>query len=85
MSAASVEDRLSDGLTALVAGEWETREETYEEGDAYYAPPGHARRLYAGSRIVEFHPTEELGRRSRSSIAPWTRSRRSGQEAAARA
>jgi hypothetical protein len=35
-------------------------EETYEAGDAYYAPPGHLPYLYAGSRIVEFHPTAEL-------------------------
>jgi hypothetical protein len=34
--------------------------ETYEEGDAYYAPPGHLPTLYAGSEIVEFHPTVEL-------------------------
>lgn len=38
------------------------REETYEAGDAYYAPPGHTPRLYDGSRIVEFHPTTELAK-----------------------
>jgi hypothetical protein len=38
------------------------REETYETGDAYYAPPGHTPRLYAGSEIVEFHPTAELAK-----------------------
>jgi hypothetical protein len=36
-------------------------QETYEAGDAYYAPPGHTPTLYAGSRIVEFSPTTELG------------------------
>ena len=36
------------------------REETYETGDAYFAPPGHTPILYAGSRIVEFSPTDEL-------------------------
>jgi hypothetical protein len=36
------------------------REETYETGDAYFAPPGHTPILYAGSRIVEFSPTGEL-------------------------
>jgi hypothetical protein len=36
------------------------REETYEEGEAYYAPPGHTPILYAGSEVVEFSPTEEL-------------------------
>lgn len=34
--------------------------ETYEAGDAYYAPPGHTPTLYSGSEIVEFHPTEQL-------------------------
>lgn len=34
--------------------------ETYGEGDAYYAPPGHLPRLFACSEIVEFHPTDEL-------------------------
>ena len=36
------------------------REETYETGDAYYAPPGHTPHLYAGSEVVEFSPTQEL-------------------------
>ena len=35
-------------------------EETYEAGDAYYAPPGHLPTLYAGSQVVEFSPTTEL-------------------------
>ena len=37
-------------------------EETYEEGDAYYAPPGHTPVMYEGSEVVEFSPTEELGK-----------------------
>ena len=37
------------------------REETYETGDAYYAPPGHTPILHAGTEVVEFSPTEELG------------------------
>jgi quercetin dioxygenase-like cupin family protein len=36
------------------------REELYEAGDAYYAPPGHLPTLYAGSEIVEFSPSTEL-------------------------
>jgi hypothetical protein len=36
------------------------REETYQAGDAYYAPPGHTPYLYAGSEVVEFSPTPEL-------------------------
>jgi hypothetical protein len=35
-------------------------EETYAAGDAYYAPPGHTPRLFAGSDVVEFSPTEGL-------------------------
>ncbi len=36
--------------------------ETYETGDAYYAPPGHTPHLYSGSEVVEFHPTAELAK-----------------------
>ena len=35
-------------------------EETFEAGDAYYAPPGHTPVLYAGTEVVEFSPTKEL-------------------------
>ena len=38
------------------------REETFEAGDAYYVGPGHTPVLYAGTEVVEFSPTEELGR-----------------------
>ena len=38
------------------------REETYEAGDAYYVPPGHTPVLHAGCELVEFSPTEELGK-----------------------
>lgn len=36
------------------------KEEVYETGEAYYAPPGHTPTLYEGTEIVEFSPTEEL-------------------------
>lgn len=52
-------------------------EETYEGGDAYYAPPGHTPHLYAGSEVVEFHPTSELAKTWRSSkriLRRWARS-----------
>jgi hypothetical protein len=49
--AASPERSYADGHT-----------ETYEEGDAYYAPPGHTPQLFAGSEVVEFHSTEELAK-----------------------
>src|SRR6476660_6947878 len=38
------------------------REETYETGDAYYAPPGHTTMIEAGTDLVEFSPTEDLAR-----------------------
>jgi len=38
------------------------REEVYETGDGYYAPPGHVPVVSAGTEIVEFSPTEEYGR-----------------------
>ena len=38
------------------------REEDYEGGDAYYAPPGHIPVVTAGTEMIEFSPTEEYGR-----------------------
>ena len=36
------------------------REETYNAGDAYYAPPGHTPAAAAGTETVDFSPTELL-------------------------
>jgi len=36
------------------------REESYEAGDAYYAPPGHVPVVTAGTEVVEFSPSAEL-------------------------
>jgi hypothetical protein len=36
-------------------------EEVFEGGDAYYVGPGHTPVLYAGTEVVEFSPTDELG------------------------
>jgi len=38
------------------------RDEVYETGDAYYAPPGHIPVVEAGTDVVEFSPTEEYGK-----------------------
>ena len=35
------------------------RDEVYETGDAYYAPPGHIPVVDAGTEVVEFSPTGE--------------------------
>jgi hypothetical protein len=40
----------------------DNEEETYVAGDAYYVRPGHTPVHYAGAEIVEFSPTDELGR-----------------------
>lgn len=37
-------------------------EDVIGPGEAYYAPPGHTPVFYAGTRIVEVSPTDELGR-----------------------
>lgn len=39
---------------------WADHEETYVDGDAYYAPPGHLPLVTAGTTIVEFSPSAEL-------------------------
>ena len=40
---------------------WPDHEETYVEGDAYVAGPGHVPVITAGTSIVEFSRTAELG------------------------
>ena len=41
--------------------EYADGEETYEAGDAFYAPPGHVPVLHAaGTELVMFSPAEEL-------------------------
>ena len=37
-------------------------EETYEAGDAFYAPPGHTPVTYEGAELVMFQPTDELAK-----------------------
>ena len=41
------------------------RDEVYEAGDAYYAPPGHIPVVTAGTEVVEFSVTEEYARTKR--------------------
>jgi hypothetical protein len=49
-------------VAGRIAFRYADREEVYEAGDAYYAPPGHVPVVEAGTELVEFSPTEELGR-----------------------
>jgi hypothetical protein len=43
-------------------GRYVDHTETHRAGDAYYAPPGHTPVVTDGTEVVEFSPTEELGR-----------------------
>jgi len=49
-------------VTGKVTYETAGGEETFETGDAYYVPPGHTPKLFAGTEVVEFSPTPELQR-----------------------
>jgi hypothetical protein len=45
-------------LSGRVTFRYPDREETYEAGDAYYAPPGHTPVVFVGTELVEFSPTD---------------------------
>jgi hypothetical protein len=49
-------------VSGKVTFKYADREEVYEGGDAYYAPPGHIPLVTAGTEMIEFSPTEEYGR-----------------------
>jgi hypothetical protein len=49
-------------VTGSITFRFADREETYETGDAYYAPPGHIPVISAGTEVIEFSPTAELMR-----------------------
>ena len=49
-------------ISGSVTFKYEDRDETYETGDAYYAPPGHVPAAAADTEVVEFSPTEDYAR-----------------------
>jgi hypothetical protein len=49
-------------ITGRVAFRSAAGEEVFEAGDAYYVGPGHTPILSEGTEVVEFSPSEELGR-----------------------
>ncbi|HYU40000.1 MAG TPA: cupin domain-containing protein [Acidimicrobiia bacterium] len=49
-------------ITGKVTFKTADGEEIFESGDAYYVPPGHTPKLFAGTEVVEFSPTAELQR-----------------------
>jgi hypothetical protein len=54
----TVEGYVVHGKVGFRSGD---QEELFEAGDAYYVGPGHTPILYAGTEVVEFSPTKELG------------------------
>ncbi|MGH2857747.1 MAG: cupin domain-containing protein [Gaiellaceae bacterium] len=49
-------------LAGKVGFRYADREETFEAGDAYYAPPGHTPIVFSGAEVVEFSPADEAAR-----------------------
>jgi hypothetical protein len=45
-------------VSGRVTFKYADRDETYDAGDAYYAPPGHIPVIAAGTEVIEFSPTE---------------------------
>jgi hypothetical protein len=45
-------------VSGSVTFKYADRDETYETGDAYYAPPGHVPVIKAGTEVIEFSPSE---------------------------
>jgi hypothetical protein len=46
-------------FSGKVTFRYANRDEVYEAGDAYYAPPGHIPIVTAGTEVVEFSPAAE--------------------------
>lgn len=49
-------------MKGKVAYQYADGEEVYEAGEAYYARPGHTPKIFAGTELVEFSPTEDLNK-----------------------
>lgn len=49
-------------IRGKVVFHFEGHSEKFVTGDAYHVTPGHTPELFAGTELVEFSPTEELGR-----------------------
>lgn len=48
-------------ITGKIVYRYADHDETYRAGDAYVAPPGHLPLMFAGTELVEFSPTADLG------------------------
>jgi quercetin dioxygenase-like cupin family protein len=47
-------------LKGRITFSFDGREEVFEQGDAFYVPPGHHQRAAAGSEYLQFSPAVEL-------------------------
>jgi hypothetical protein len=48
-------------VSGSVTFKYADHDETYETGDAYYAPPGHIPVIKAGTEVIEFSPADLYG------------------------
>jgi hypothetical protein len=49
-------------MRGKVAYHYADRDEVYDAGEAYFAPPGHTPEIFAGTELVEFSPTEAMNK-----------------------
>lgn len=49
-------------LKGKIVFRYADHDETYEAGDAFYAPPGHTPVVFEGTEVVEFSPTAEAAK-----------------------
>ncbi|HKE64447.1 MAG TPA: cupin domain-containing protein [Micromonosporaceae bacterium] len=47
-------------LSGRVVVRYADHQETFEAGDAFYMPPGHAPEAEQGTELIQFSPTEQL-------------------------
>lgn len=47
-------------LKGKIMFRYRDREETYEAGEAFYAPPGHTPVAFEGAEVLQFSPTHEM-------------------------
>lgn len=49
-------------LSGKLVYHYADHDDVIEGGQAYYAAPGHLPEIFAGTEVVEFHPTDELSK-----------------------
>ena len=49
-------------LSGKLVYHYADHDDVIDGGQAYYAAPGHLPEIFAGTEVVEFHPTDELAK-----------------------